>query len=80
MQSALNVIEAKAHFDAPERMVHIRVGGLDGRLYLDLGAGRSDTMLNDCGRGIFEARRLADEPITLEELAGEFGVSRERVR
>jgi hypothetical protein len=37
LQSALNVIEAKAHFDAPERQVHIRVGGLDGRLYLDLG-------------------------------------------
>jgi hypothetical protein len=36
LQSALNVIEAKAHFDAPERQVHIRVGGLDGRLYLDL--------------------------------------------
>jgi orotate phosphoribosyltransferase-like protein len=27
-----------------------------------------------------KARRLADEPITLEELADEFGVSRERVR
>lgn len=37
LQSALNLIEAKAHFDAPERLVHIRVGGLDGRLYLDLG-------------------------------------------
>jgi hypothetical protein len=37
LQSALNVIEAKAHFDATERQVHIRVGGLDGRLYLDLG-------------------------------------------
>ncbi|MBX3497730.1 MAG: hypothetical protein KF769_15960 [Parvibaculum sp.] len=37
LQSALNVIEAKAHFDAPERVVHIRVGGLDGKLYLDLG-------------------------------------------
>ena len=36
MQSALNVIEAKAHFDAPERVVHIRVGGLGGKLYLDL--------------------------------------------
>ncbi len=36
LQSALNVIEAKAHFDGPERIVHIRVGGLDGRLYLDL--------------------------------------------
>lgn len=37
LQSALNVIEARAHFDAAERQVHIRVGGLDGRLYLDLG-------------------------------------------
>ncbi len=36
LQSALNVIEARAHFDAPVREVHIRVGGLDGRLYLDL--------------------------------------------
>ena len=31
------MIEAKAHFNAPERDVHIRVGGLNGRLYLDLG-------------------------------------------
>jgi hypothetical protein len=37
LQSALNVVEAKAHFDAPERPVFIRVGGIDGRLYLDLG-------------------------------------------
>ena len=28
---------------------------------------------------IFESRRLADDPITLAELADEFGVSRERV-
>jgi len=31
-------------------------------------------------RRIFEARRLADEPVTLEELAGRLGVSRERIR
>lgn len=37
LQSALNVLEAKSHFDAPELPVHIRVGGLDGRLYLDIG-------------------------------------------
>ena len=37
-------------------------------------------MLNERERRIFEARRLADDPITLEELAEEFGVSRERVR
>jgi len=37
-------------------------------------------VLNDRERRIFEARRLADDPLTLEELSGEFGVSRERVR
>jgi hypothetical protein len=37
IQSVLNSIEAKAQFDAPERIVHIRVGGLNDRLYLDLG-------------------------------------------
>jgi RNA polymerase sigma-32 factor len=42
--------------------------------------GEALTVLNDRERRIFEARRLADEPITLEELADEFGVSRERVR
>jgi RNA polymerase sigma-32 factor len=36
--------------------------------------------LNDRERRIFEARRLVEEPITLNELANEFGVSRERVR
>jgi RNA polymerase sigma-32 factor len=36
--------------------------------------------LNLRERRIIEARRLMDDPITLEELAKEFGVSRERVR
>jgi RNA polymerase sigma-32 factor len=42
--------------------------------------GEALSALNDRERRIFKARRLADEPITLEELADEFGVSRERVR
>jgi len=36
--------------------------------------------LNDRERRVFEARRLADDPLTLEELSSEFGVSRERIR
>ncbi|HUJ37510.1 MAG TPA: RNA polymerase sigma factor RpoH [Hyphomicrobium sp.] len=36
--------------------------------------------LNDRERRIFEARRLADSPATLEDLSSEFGVSRERIR
>ncbi|MFC3691267.1 RNA polymerase sigma factor RpoH [Chenggangzhangella methanolivorans] len=42
--------------------------------------GQALQVLNDRERRIFEARRLADEPLTLEELSGEFNVSRERVR
>ena len=37
-------------------------------------------VLDDRERRIFEARRLSDEPLTLEELSTEFDVSRERVR
>jgi RNA polymerase sigma-32 factor len=37
-------------------------------------------VLNDRERRVFEARRLAEEPATLEELSEEFGVSRERIR
>ena len=37
-------------------------------------------VLNERERRIFEARRLSEDPITLEDLSGEFGVSRERVR
>jgi RNA polymerase sigma-32 factor len=42
--------------------------------------GEALSVLNERERRIFEARRLADDPITLEDLATEFGVSRERVR
>ena len=37
-------------------------------------------MLNPRERRIFEARRLAEDPITLEQLSEEFNISRERVR
>jgi len=37
-------------------------------------------VLNERERRIFEARRLAEDPVTLEELSSEFDISRERVR
>ncbi|WP_420394679.1 RNA polymerase sigma factor RpoH [Acuticoccus sp.] len=37
-------------------------------------------VLNEREKRIFEQRRLAEEPMTLEALSSEFGVSRERVR
>jgi RNA polymerase sigma-32 factor len=42
--------------------------------------GEALTVLNERVRRIFEARRLADEPTSLDELSDELGVSRERVR
>jgi len=36
--------------------------------------------LNERERRVFEARRLAEDPLTLEDLSSEFGVSRERIR
>ena len=37
-------------------------------------------VLSDRERRIFQARRLAEDPVTLEELSDEFHISRERVR
>jgi hypothetical protein len=37
MNMALGVLEAKACYDGREIEVHVRVGGHDGRIYLDLG-------------------------------------------
>ncbi len=37
-------------------------------------------VLNERERRIFEARRLAEDPATLEDLSSEFSVSRERIR
>jgi RNA polymerase sigma-32 factor len=42
--------------------------------------GEALSVLNERERRIFEARQLADDPMTLEDLAVEFGISRERVR
>ena len=55
---------------AEEEQTNFRLRTLDGAL----------SVLNKREQRIFEARRLADDPITLENLAVEFGVSRERVR
>src|SRR5437773_1052900 len=42
--------------------------------------GEALAVLGKRERRVFEARQLADDPITLEGLAVEFGISRERVR
>ena len=37
VQNALNVLEAKARFDGPERQVNVRIAGANGKIYIDLG-------------------------------------------
>ncbi|MBO9099264.1 MULTISPECIES: RNA polymerase sigma factor RpoH [Rhizobium] len=41
---------------------------------------RAMSVLNDRERRIFEARRLSEDAVTLEDLSSEFDISRERVR
>jgi hypothetical protein len=36
VQAAIGVIEAKAHYDAPERAIYLRVGEHEGNVYIDL--------------------------------------------
>ena len=61
--------------DQEERLVELEELSLR-RAYLAKAMGT----LNERERRIFEARRLAEEPATLEDLSEEFGVSRERIR
>ena len=61
--------------DQEERMVEAEESNLR-KSYL---TGALET-LNERERRIFEARRMAEEPVTLEDLSTEFNVSRERVR
>ena len=42
--------------------------------------GQAVDQLNQREQRIFNARRLDEQPLTLEELSKEFGISRERVR
>jgi hypothetical protein len=37
LKSAIDLLEARAQFDAPERSVFVRIGSAEGKIYLDLG-------------------------------------------
>jgi RNA polymerase sigma-32 factor len=62
--------------DSQEEML-IEQDELDSRRRMLAGA---LSVLNEREKRIFEARRLSEEPVTLEELSSEFDISRERVR
>jgi hypothetical protein len=57
MQAALGIIEARAHYDAPEYLIATRVAGLADRIYIDL--------CNDAWQAIEvdeDGWRIVDEP------------------
>jgi RNA polymerase sigma-32 factor len=65
--------------DETESQEDILVGNEERELRMNL-LSQALTKLTDRERRVFEARRLQDEPATLEDLSQEFGVSRERIR
>jgi hypothetical protein len=66
LQSALNTLEAKARFDAPQHDVFVRVGGLDGKLYLDLCDEKWRAVEMDCT----EWRTIGNPPVRFRRPAG----------
>jgi len=66
LQSALNIIEAIARFDGPECTVHVRVGGLDDKLYLDLADGQWRAVEIDSSAW----RIVADPPVRFRRCVG----------
>jgi hypothetical protein len=66
MQSALGIIEARAHFDAPERTAHVRVAELDRKLYLDLADAEWRVVEIDADGW----RIISDPPVRFRRAAG----------
>jgi hypothetical protein len=57
VQEAIDHVEAKALFEGKSLQVHLRIGGLDGRIYIDLGNDQWDAVeIDDDGW------RIVDEP------------------
>jgi hypothetical protein len=67
MASAINVIEAKAHFDSPQRIVHVRVGGVGDTFYVDLGGSNWRAISISSKRGWEEIER---PPVRFRRSAG----------
>jgi hypothetical protein len=66
LSAALNVIEARAHFDGPERSAHMRLAECGGRLYLDLADAEWRAVEIDANGW----RIVADPPVRFRRAAG----------
>jgi RNA polymerase sigma-32 factor len=65
--------------DDTDTQEDVLVENEEKRMRLNL-LGEAMEKLTDRERRVFEARRMQEEPATLEDLSQEFGVSRERIR
>ena len=65
--------------DDTDTQEDVLVENEEKRMRLDL-LGEAMEKLTDRERRVFEARRMQEDPATLEDLSQEFGVSRERIR
>ena len=66
LNSALNLLEARAQFDGPERTVHLRVAEQEGHIYLDL----ADTAWRAVEVGPHGWRVVAEPPVRFRRPAG----------
>ncbi|HZZ23035.1 MAG TPA: hypothetical protein VFE60_10880 [Roseiarcus sp.] len=70
LQSALNVIDAKANFDSIERTVHVRVASHEGKLYLD----RCDSDWSAIEIDTTGWRIVAEPPVRFRRSSGALGL------
>ena len=66
LNAALNLLEARAQFDGPERTVHVRVAEHEGRIYLDL----ADQAWRAVDIGPDGWRVVAEPPVRFRRPAG----------
>ena len=76
----IGLMQAIKHFN-PEKGIRLSTYAMWWiKAAIQVALGVALTVLDDCERHIFERRRLIDPAVTLDELAIEFRISRERVR
>jgi hypothetical protein len=66
LTTALNLFEARAQFEGPERMVHVRLAEHEGHIYLDL----SDTAWRAAEIGPDGSRVVAEPPVRFRRPPG----------
>jgi hypothetical protein len=67
LQDAKDVLRARARFDGPEREVHVRVAGREGRIYIDLCNGEGEAV--EVTPGGWSVIDMGDAPVRFRRTA-----------